>query len=151
MSLGIRNRHEQHCPVCEQSLNDDQQTIEAQELLFVGAAAYAWCPGCSRQVPGPWHAAYQVRWAEAFARRCARQRLESLKGRRLLWRLASAAGTLVELTLAPTDSGYALHYSQNGEEQGVERFASRESALFRADELKEHLQNQGFARAGNGR
>ncbi len=143
MELGIRDQHEQHCPVCEQLLNDDQQTIEAHGVLFMGAAAYAWCPQCSRQVPGPWDAAYKVRWAEAFARFAAQLRVKSNQP---LWRLVNDAGTRVELTLAPTESGYALHYMQNGHEQTIERFESRESALFRADELRQRLQEQGFAR-----
>ncbi len=146
MTIGIRNRHEQHCPVCEQLLDDDQRTIEAQEMLFMGAAAYAWCPECSRQVAGPWDAAYKVRWAEAFARLAARLSAEA-KARRVVWRLTNEAGTIIELTLTPADAGYALRYAQDGEEQSIERFASRESALFRADELRQRLQDQGFTPA----
>ena len=150
MTLGIRNRHEQHCPVCEQLLNDDQRTVEANEVLFMGAAAYAWCHECSRQVPGPWDAAYQVRWVEAFARFCAKNRVQR-KNPQPLWCLVKEAGTAVDLTLAPVETGYVLRYTQNGQEQTTERFASRESALFRADELRQRLQDQGFARSSDGR
>ncbi len=145
MNVGVRNRNEQHCPVCEQVLNDDERTIEAREVLFVGAAAYAWCPECSRQVPGPWGAAYKVRWAEAFARACARLRVQA-SDRKSLWRLQNETGTVVELALTASESDYVLHYMQNGEEQTTERFRSRESALFRADELRHRLREQGFER-----
>jgi hypothetical protein len=143
MDLGIRNQYEQHCPVCEQLLSDDQRAIEANQLLFIGAAAYAWCPECRRQVRGDWDLAYKLRWAEAFSRFAAQLRAKTIQP---LWRLVSGTGAVVELTLAPTESGYALRYIQDGQERTIERFERRESALFSSDELRQRLLDQGFAR-----
>ncbi len=144
MMLGIRERHEQHCPVCGQLTDESQQTIEAHEILFLGAATYAWCPSCSRQVSAPWDSEYKVRWAEAFAKRCRELPRRDEKPRVMLWRLMDPGGRVVEASLADTTDGYALHWRQDGEEQAVDRFASRESVMLRADELKRQLLGQGF-------
>jgi hypothetical protein len=146
MALDIRNRHEQQCPVCEQPLADGGRVAEAQEVLFTGAAGYAWCPECGRQVVGPWNAEYMARWTEAFKRVCrelARRRGSS----QLLWRVTKGADTVVELLLAVAEPYYVLHYRQNGDELTVERFASHESAALRSSELLRNLLAQGFVRA----
>ncbi len=142
--LDLYNREEQHCPVCGQAADESQQTIEAHEILFLGAATYAWCPHCSRQVPEPWDSAYKVRWAEAFARRCREHPPAATKPGVTVWRLIDPGGRLVEARIADTADGYALEWRQDGEEQAVDRFASRESVMLRAAELKRQLLEQGF-------
>lgn len=55
-------RVEQHCDLCGQVRDESRQYLEAAEVTLLGAARYASCVVCGRQVPKPWSSAYKRKW-----------------------------------------------------------------------------------------
>jgi hypothetical protein len=145
----VRRATLQTCAVCGQVLDADCQARESDEVAFVGAARYAWCVACGRQVRQPWTHGYRDRW-DRYARECrehqpnAQTRPVKSPATPYVCRLVDDEGITLRLTITLDGAGFLVRWYRGNEPEAQEHCRTWEEAVNRADEMRVRLERRGF-------
>jgi hypothetical protein len=106
LSLALKN---ESCGLCGQDRDAKRVACESLEVALFGAAKYAWCLFCFRQVPKPWKANYRIRWDEEFLNRVAvTERCQDRFGSQIGQTLRNRQGTRCHFRVCQDADRYQL-------------------------------------------